>query len=294
MLWRPKVLIINDNLEEMSVTENLLLEEDRYTFRVDKATTVEDSLECLSQKKYNAILLDLGLHGYNGLEALTKLNGEVINTPVIITTETNDMSLGHRAIQIGAHDFLEKEGLTSRALVSSILFSIERQKRSDDMRNELFTDELTQVYNRRGFITLGQQQLKIAKRFDQPAAVLFVDIDDLKPINDELGHEYGDMALLKVATGLMETCRDSDIVGRMGGDEFAVFMTNTDILQAEILKDRIYNVIRNKHLPECDIRLSVSIGVSCYEAKKLPTLLSMLAAADELMYKVKKEKRMGP
>jgi len=291
MLWRPKVLIINDDRDESIIIENMLHEDHRYTFRLDIVSSVEEAQENLSNKTYHSILLDLSLPGYSSLEALTKLNGEVMATPVIVMTDGDDLRLGYRAVQIGAHDFLVKRGLTSQALISAILFSIERQKRLDDVRNELFTDELTQVFNRRGFITLGQQQLKVSKRFDQPAAVLFVDVDDLKPINDDYGHEYGDIALLKVASALLDTTRDADIVGRMGGDEFAVFMPNTDVIQAEKLKDRIYNAIRGKRIPECDIRLSVSIGASCYEAGKLPNLLAMLASADELMYKAKKEKK---
>jgi len=292
MLWRPKVLIINDDQDESTVIENMLLDDHRYTFRIDTVSSVEEAQENLTNKSYHSILLDLSLPGFANLEALTKLNGEVMATPVIVMTdEKDDFHLGYRAVQIGAHDFLVKEGLTSHALISAILFSIERQKRLDDVRNELFTDELTQVFNRRGFITLGQQQLKVSKRFDQPAAVLFVDVDDLKPINDEYGHEYGDIALLKVASALLDTTRDADIVGRMGGDEFAVFLPNTDVIQAEKLKERINNAIKGKRIPECDVRLSVSIGASCYEAGKLPNLLSMLASADELMYKVKKAKK---
>jgi diguanylate cyclase (GGDEF)-like protein len=214
-----------------------------------------------------------------------------MSTPVIVLTDTDDYTIGHRAVQIGAQDYIYKGELGNRSLVSSILFAIERQKRLDDVRAELFIDELTQVNNRRGFITLGQQQLKIAKRLNQSAAVLFVDIDNLKPINDRYGHEFGDIALLKTAGALIDTCRDSDIIGRMGGDEFAVFMVDTNELSAEVLKERLYNAIATKRIPECDLKLAASIGVSCYKPGNLKNLLEMLADADDLMYKQKQERK---
>lgn len=289
MLWRPKILIVDSNTEEVTLVEKLLLDDERYTFRIDKASSIEEGLKLMHEKTYHAILLDLSIPPYSGLEALTKLNGEVMSTPVIVITRVEDNSdLGFRAVQIGAQDFIDKAKLQSSSLVTSIIFAVERQRRMDDIRAELFVDELTRVHNRRGFITLGQQQLKIAKRLNQSAAVLFVDIDSLKPINDIYGHECGDIALLKVASALLSTCRDSDIVGRMGGDEFAIFMVDTNNLAAEVLKDRVSNAVMLQKVPNCDIRLSVSIGVSCYEPGALKNLLEMLADADALMYKQKK------
>jgi two-component system, cell cycle response regulator len=293
MLWRPKVLIIDSNDLDVKKVEELLAKDERYTFRIDRVPSVEEGLESLHSKEYHAVILDLATPPYDGLEALTKLNGEVMKTPIIVLTGglAEDCTLGHRAVQIGAQDFIHKSELDTRSLVNSIMFAVERQKRLDDVRAELFTDELTQVNNRRGFITLGQQQLKVAKRLGQSAAVLFIDVDNLKPINDLHGHEFGDIALLKVAGALIDTCRDSDIIGRLGGDEFAVFMVDTNITAAEVLKERLYNAINQKRIPECNIKLSASIGVSCYEPGALKNLLEMLADADELMYKQKQDKK---
>ena len=97
MLTRPKVLIINDNPADVALVEEQLSKDERFTFRVDKATSVEEGLELLRSKEFNVILLDLAIHPYNGLEALTKLNGEVMHTPVIVFTGDEDCSLGHRA-----------------------------------------------------------------------------------------------------------------------------------------------------------------------------------------------------
>ena len=167
----------------------------------------------------------------------------------------------------------------------------ERRKLEEKLRAMSITDELTGLYNRRGFVTLAQQQLKIETRANQDMLLFFGDLDNMKKINDTLGHLEGDNALIDIAAILKETFRESDIIGRIGGDEFAVLAINTadgtrEILAAR-LQDRleIFNSIEAK-----PYKLHLSIGIAHYNPKIPCSLDELMTQADTLMYEEKRRK----
>ena len=159
-------------------------------------------------------------------------------------------------------------------------------------RSMFFTDELTGLYNRRGFITLAEQQLKVAERAKKDMLLYFVDLDRMKEINDTLGHQEGDNALVEVAAVLKEAFRESDIVGRIGGDEFAVLAIDTIDETRDVLIQRLYNIldIRNRHEGR-NYQISLSVGIAHYNNETPLTLDKLMAQADELMYEEKRKKR---
>lgn len=151
-----------------------------------------------------------------------------------------------------------------------------------------FTDELTGAYNRRGFFMMAERQLKLAKRGKQGMLLFFADVDDLKGINDSLGHHEGDIALVDVARVLKDTFRETDIIARIGGDEFAVLALwareeNADTLTARLRK----NLQAHSKLGKRRHKLSLSIGVAQYNPKKPCSIDELLARADALMYRRK-------
>lgn len=152
------------------------------------------------------------------------------------------------------------------------------------------TDDLTGLYNRRAFFALGNQQLKRCRRDGDPALVLFADVDGLKRINDERGHNEGDQVLLHYAQILKNTFRDSDIVARLGGDEFAVLasFTKGDAEQACLrrLGARLSEETRPDSSRYC---ASLSVGVARFDPGVCQSLPDLLGAADHSMYKYKRE-----
>ena len=171
-----------------------------------------------------------------------------------------------------------------------IIRDVTRTKR---LENELFimsiTDELTGLYNRRGFFTLAEQQLKVAQRTKRRMALFFADIDGMKRINDTLGHGAGDRALLEVAAVLKETFRKSDIIGRMGGDEFAA-------LALDIVDEKASEVLVKRLEVSLDVlnatgdrayTLSLSVGAAHYDPGKPDSLDELIARADKSMYEQK-------
>ena len=154
------------------------------------------------------------------------------------------------------------------------------------------TDELTGLYNRRGFFALSQQQLKIAERTKKDMLLFFVDLDKMKQINDTLGHQEGDKALIEIATIFKEVFRESDIIGRMGGDEFAILAIDTTAETREALTHRLYNILDDYNRPEGrNYQLCLSIGIAHYNPETPSTLDELMAQADTLMYEEKRKKQ---
>jgi len=154
------------------------------------------------------------------------------------------------------------------------------------------TDELTGVANRRGFFAQGQQLIETAARLNKPALLLFIDLDDLKKMNDTYGHPAGDAALRAIGRLLRETLRAADIVGRVGGDEFAVLAVRDPGSRESGLLRRLrrkladYNARRELPVP-----LSISTGTVRLEGRARAPLEEFVENADRLMYDEKRRKR---
>jgi diguanylate cyclase (GGDEF)-like protein/PAS domain S-box-containing protein len=156
------------------------------------------------------------------------------------------------------------------------------------------TDELTGLYNRRGFLTLAEQQLKMAKRLKIETFMLYADMDNLKGINDSFGHKEGDFALIGAAKILKATCRDSDIVARIGGDEFAVFPVGTTEAFAEKITLRLQKNLEIHNAKENrGYNLSLSIGITCCDVETDFSIHDLLVQADKLMYEQKRQKSVA-
>lgn len=167
--------------------------------------------------------------------------------------------------------------------------------RRREMERELealaLTDQLTGLYNRRGFFTLATRELRRAQRSNNRMLLFFADLDGLKAINDQFGHEEGDRALIGAAKILMQTFRTSDIVSRIGGDEFAILVVDADEDLMEKLLLRLYRLINNLNMRKIHkSKLAISIGHTIYDPLKPLSLDELISNADQRMYKMKKVK----
>ena len=168
----------------------------------------------------------------------------------------------------------------------------EQKLLEDKLKKFAQIDDLTKVYNRRYFLQLCNKQLNISKRYNHSASVLMIDLDAFKKINDTYGHQYGDETLRHFA----ETCelhlRDSDIFGRLGGEEFAVFLPETGLEDARNLAERLRLEVKNSvlELGEKRISFSISIGVSMMNIDQDVTIERLLNQADQAMYRAKQER----
>ena len=163
---------------------------------------------------------------------------------------------------------------------------------AEALRNSATRDELTKLYNRRGLLEIGTHLLKSAMRRRARVALLFIDVDGLKPINDELGHDEGDRALREVADVLRAGCRDADLVARLGGDEFVVLAPESDAQGAEVIVQRIRALeAAASAKPGRLYRMGMSIGVAVYDPAEPQGLEELLLAGDAAMYEQKRARR---
>ena len=170
----------------------------------------------------------------------------------------------------------------------------DRKTLEEELRKLAITDSLTGLYNHRGFLALGQQQMKVAKRNKQDIVLIFTDLDKMKWINDTLGHQEGDLALVEVANIFMASFRESDIIARIGGDEFVVLAIVAGEESANDLVARLqkkldeYNLKAIRRYP-----LSLSIGIAFCDTGHPGTIDELMFKADRLMYKQKQAKKRG-
>jgi len=174
-----------------------------------------------------------------------------------------------------------------------IVRDITRRKRvEEELRALSLRDELTGLYNRRGFLTLAEQQLKVANRVRKVMLLMFADLDDMKHINDAFGHQEGDRALIEIGQILKKTFRESDIVARFGGDEFAVLSLETPDSGTGILANRLREHLdyhnRYENRP---YELSVSVGISRYDPENPVDLHDLIVNADKVMYEQKNARK---
>jgi diguanylate cyclase (GGDEF)-like protein len=169
----------------------------------------------------------------------------------------------------------------------------QRQKAEAEVRQLSLTDELTQLYNRRGFIWLGEREIENAYRRGQYCALFFLDLDGLKPINDNYGHEMGDRMIVATANILKQSFRVVDLIARLGGDEFVVLLTVEDLAHLEIIEQRLQDNLHEFNQSSHQVyQLSFSIGKVVSQRLQNPNALkTMLTQADTQMYLQKKEKK---
>jgi diguanylate cyclase (GGDEF)-like protein len=167
----------------------------------------------------------------------------------------------------------------------------DRQAAEAEVRRLSITDELTGIYNRRGFFILAQQQLKQIQRSQIPASLMFIDLDGLKVINDTFGHDVGNAAIVAAANLFKHTFRESDIVARLGGDEFAVLMQGRNP-SSEVIQQRLRTAIaRFNQTQKQPFHLSMSVGLQSYDTNQPVSLDQLLNLADMKMYESKRLKK---
>ena len=168
------------------------------------------------------------------------------------------------------------------------------EEQAEIIRNQSIRDELTGLYNRRGFMELGRQLLLLAERESRPALLFFVDLNKMKHINDELGHDEGDRALVDTAEVLRETFRSADVVARLGGDEFVALLLDAQVAQIEDFAQRIKRSMSARNAEgKRRYRLSASVGAAPYECGKHESIEALLVKADTLMYEQKRARHAG-
>jgi diguanylate cyclase (GGDEF)-like protein/PAS domain S-box-containing protein len=218
------------------------------------------------------------------------------NIDRIFNTGESDQ-YGYRSLRDGRY-FLQtfspvKDSYWKTIAVTIISKDIsERKEMEERLRLLLITDELTGLYNRRGFFTLADKQMKLASRLEKGLIMIYADLDNFKMINDRFGHEEGDNALREMSRILGEVFRDSDIIARIGGDEFVIMAIESPETNINILASRLReNLDAYNAASEKTYDLTLSMGIIQCDSEYNLSADTLLSRADKLMYEQKKEKQ---
>ena len=293
---RPiRVLCVDGDSSTSAWLDVALIDTGAERVQVEHAATTLAALKWLTDAAFDVAVIALSDGNGDELDVLQSLQEHAPELAIVMLSTVPDMGRAVRALRTGAQDALVRGQVDGIALSRAMRFAIERQHMRTALHTKTLVDDLTGLYNRRGFISLARQQIKTAERLSRDVVHVFMDVDGMKQINDTFGHREGDLALIETADILRATFRESDVLARMGGDEFAVLALETSPLAADSLLERL-----RIHLGERNSRghrpyaLSFSVGSTRHVAGSPCLLDELLARADGLMYAQKRSRFSTP
>lgn len=289
---RIRVLIIEDNPGDAKYIEIMLANSKGSVFELVTADCMSAALKQLEENNFDVVLSDIGLPDSEGKNTFLKLNERTPDVPIILLTGIDDESFAVQLIKEGAQDYLIKGKFNTELLTRSIHYSMERSRLLQRIRSLTLVDDLTGLYNMRGFKTIAEKQIKLAERLNTGMLIYFIDIDKLKSINDSFGHLEGSAAIMKTANILLETFRESDIIARLGGDEFVVLLLEKSGITSDVLDSRLQdNLDAYNAMNAGRYKISITTGLARYSASDPISLDELLKKADSIMYERKREKQ---
>jgi len=281
-----KILVVDDDEPMRKLIVSLL------SPRGHQCLTANDGREALDkiiETKFDALITDIAMPEMDGITLTKELSKHYKNLPVMVMTGYTEEYSAETVIASGAREFIKKP-----FSISEFPIRFDMMMRDHKVEEALLAlsliDELTGLYNRRRFFVLTDQSLKLSVRTKKKLLLLFIDMDNLKWINDHHGHNEGDKALIDLANILKKTFRESDIIARIGGDEFVVLSESTDG-NGEIILTRLHENIEdhNAKRSRC-YALSISVGTTQFDPQYPIPIDELLSKADALMYAQKRKK----
>ncbi|WP_440877306.1 diguanylate cyclase [Thalassotalea sp. PLHSN55] len=285
-----KILAVDDAKDTLMLLEFDLADEG---YQVVTAMSGEAALNIIKEQDIDLILLDMYMPGLSGLATLEKIkstaSGQKI--PVIMLSASNDEDEIVAALELGADDYVTKPYI-AKVLLARMRTSLRLLEKTIELERLANTDFLTGINNRGSFEDLASKAISQCERNQQSLALAMFDIDFFKKVNDVYGHEAGDKVLIEFSQVLGSCFRAYDIVGRIGGEEFAVCMPNVDLSDAHNACERLRLSIENKlvDIGNEQINVTVSIGLTLAQNQELE-LSDILKDADLALYQAKSNGR---
>jgi diguanylate cyclase (GGDEF)-like protein len=287
----PPILLVEDNPGDVRIVEELLSEGWDDPSRVEHVSTVEEALGRVVEEMPACILLDLSLPDGEGLGTFDRLRDACPAVPIVVLTGTDDEDQAVRAVQEGAQDYLIKGRVDASLLRRSIRYAIERKFAEVELSHQALHDPLTGLANRTLLMDRLSQALARSSRRASSLAVLFLDLDRFKLVNDSMGHAAGDILLREATARLTDVLRPVDTAARLAGDEFVIVCEDVaGQWHAERIAHRVSEVLSMPFLIDSrSVAVTVSIGIAIGRAGVLAEQL--LREADTALYRAKRAGR---
>ncbi|MEZ5691998.1 MAG: diguanylate cyclase [Rickettsiales bacterium] len=257
-----------------------------------EADDLRSGFEEFNKGRYDCIFVDYMLPDGDGIDFINKVKERGCFTPIIMLTGQGSEEIAASAITSGACDYLTKHNIPQIDFLGVVKDSFKRANIEADLYKNAHYDKLTGLFNRFYFERHLSGTIQRSKRHSHNFAVMFLDLDKFKSVNDTYGHDFGDKVLKEASLRIDKCIRDSDIAARFGGDEFAIILEEIDNQGEEsckIVAERIINSIREPFVvKDIIINIGVSIGIAIYSGSgEYPE--DLIKLADEAMYQAKKE-----
>ena len=288
-----KILMIDDDRMQYRLTQAHFKNFRGEDFTLDWAATYEEGLARLLEGSYAACLLDYQLGERNGLELIRAAVAGGSHTPIVFLTAEASERVDIEAMNAGALDYLVKGEISSRTLERSLRYALKLGDTLEALRKLATHDQLTSLLNRREFDRILAEEKERSRRFGHPFALVLVDIDHFKSVNDSYGHPVGDAVLQEVAIRLTRGLRDVDRAARFGGEEFALIIMQADRKVALEAAQRACASVQSSPIlidggPE--LRITVSAGSAAMPADAASGA-ELVSAADKALYAAKSRGR---
>jgi diguanylate cyclase (GGDEF)-like protein len=284
-----RILLIDDDRLQFRVTQAHFKNFEIDSYELEWAATYEEGIERLLSGDYAACLLDYQLGPRDGLQLIREAVSRGCRTPIVFLTAETAHRVDLEAMNAGALDYLVKGEITPRMIERSLRYALKLGETLEALRRLATRDQLTGALNRREFDRILQEEEERALRFGHPLALVMIDIDHFKRINDTHGHPTGDVVLREVARRLGAELRTVDRMARYGGEEFGLILMQTDLPGAlEVAKRACTQLAREPVVVNETLTLNVTLSAG---VAVLPlhgrSREQLLAAADKALYAAK-------
>ncbi len=286
-----KILYVEDEIDHAILIGEFIKEIANVHYEMTHVQKLDEALLELDKERYDIVMLDMSLPDKQGLGTVTTVCERAPEIPVVVMTSIEDESMAVKALQKGAEEYLVKGDMNSHALSRILRYAIMRHKGRVELQSLSLVDDLTSLYNRRGFMLFAQQQLSIAIRTKRGMILFFIHIEGLNEITEKFGRQYEDLAKIETANILKEAFRESDIIARHSRDEFTAMAIESFDASNEIIITRLQDELKSRNKQENrQYKLSLCIGKAYYDTEELCTIEELINRAKKSMIEQKKNK----
>lgn len=281
-----KVLILDDEIDVANYYASMLEDTGIDTLCIDKPAKIIDTM---AEYKPDLLITDLYMHDYSGSDVAKVLRqfDEYVAMPIIFLSIERDEKIQNRAIGSEAEDFMHK-ATDPVSLITKIKSKVKRYR---SMREKIERDSLTNLYNHITVLHFLEKEMEAAKRYNHPLSFVMLDIDFFKKVNDTYGHQTGDMILKSLSYMLKHRVRESDIVGRYGGEEFAVILPYTTLADAIKIIEEIREKFSSLEHTNGEEEFSVTFSAGVCQYIEGVSVAELIEMTDEALYKAKESGR---
>jgi len=293
-----KILVCDDDPADRKLVRTYLQRITDREIVLLEAGHTEEIQNALDKGRIDLVLMDNQMPGKSGMEWLTEIAKKQL-APVVMLTGSGTEEIVAQAFQEGAIGYLPKGSLSQEKLKNIIDVALDKwtrlqQAMADKEKLERLAtfDPLTGLYNRRAILGKLRELINIANRYKEDFSLIMLDIDHFKKVNDRYGHLTGDEVLEEIATLISRNIRDTDIVGRYGGEEFIIILPKTTLASAWVVAERLRTIIEQVEMKDSAgnvFAITVSQGLAGWERGEDTS--SLISRADEALYKAKEKGR---